>query len=471
MGTSKPNILVIFTDDQRFDTIRSLGNDRIYTPNIDRLVERGTTFTQAHIPCGTHGAICMPSRAMLHTGRSLFHLQDSGSSIPREHTMLGETLRGAGYRTWGAGKWHNGREAFNRSFDDGAEIYFGGMADHWNVPAYNYDPSGKYDARLAYIPDPRSFGNNNIAWRDCDHIHAGCHSSEVLCSAAVDYIKKQDGKQPFFAYIALLAPHDPRTMPQRFLDMYPFEDQQLPPNCLDAHPFDNGSLHIRDEMLAQFPRTPEELRRHNAEYYAMITHLDYEVGRVLDALEEQGLADDTIVVFAGDNGLAVGQHGLMGKQNCYEHSVHVPLIFAGPGIPKNNRTDAYVYLFDIYSTLCELTGIPRPPSVEGTSLSPAMTDSNQRIRDYLYFAYISTQRAVKSRTHKLIEYRVRNRQRQTQLFDLKQDPWEQYNLFSQSAFQDVYHELNEQLHAFREAWETSHTGRGSTFWNKYGPAS
>lgn len=464
---SKPNVVLIYTDDQRFDTIRSLGNDRIHTPNIDRLVARGTTFTQAHIPCGTHGAICMPSRAMLHTGRSLFHLEDSGSTIPRDHTMLGETLRDAGYRTWGAGKWHNGREAFNRSFDDGDEIYFGGMADHWNVPAYHYDPSGKYDKRLAYIPAPTDFGNNDIAWRDCDHIHAGIHSSEILCGSAAEYIKQQDNETPFFAYVALLAPHDPRTMPQQFLDMYPFEDQVLPPNCLGAHPFDNGSLHIRDELLARFPREPEELRRHNAEYYAMITHLDHEVGKILDALDSQGLTDNTIIVFAGDNGLAVGQHGLMGKQNCYEHSVHVPLIFAGPGIPQNQCSDAYVYLFEIYATLCDLLDISRPASVEGTSMAPMMSDPAQLGREHLYFAYISTQRAVKSRTHKLIEYRVRDKEPRTQLFDLQQDPWEQRNLVGRSGYTEIHQALTAQLHNYRNDWEAGYTGRGSTFWEKY----
>ena len=467
----KPNVLLIFTDDQRFDTIRSLGNDRIHTPNIDRLVNRGTTFTQAHIPCGTHGAICMPSRAMLHTGRSLFHLVDSGSSIPREHTMLGETLRHAGYRTWGAGKWHNGREAFNRSFDDGDEIYFGGMADHWNVPAYHYDSTGKYDKRLAYIPDPPAFGNNDVAWRDCDHIHAGRHSSEILCETAADYIRQQQGDEPFFCYVALLAPHDPRTMPERFLAMYPFEDQQLPPNCLGAHPFDNGSLHIRDELLAAFPRTPEELRRHNAEYYAMITHLDHEVGKLLDALDDQGLTDDTIIVFAGDNGLAVGQHGLMGKQNCYEHSVHVPLIFAGPDIPASHRSDAYVYLFDIYATLCEMLDIEVPASVEGQSLVPAMQNGSTQVRDYLYFAYITTQRAVKSRTHKLIEYRVRDKEPQTQLFDLTQDRWEQHNRIDDPSLSAVYAELTDALHRYRNDWERGFAGRGSTFWEKYEQAA
>src|SRR5690625_1925352 len=110
----KPNILFLFTDDQRFDTIRALGNNVIHTPNMDRLVARGTTFTHAHIPSATVGAVCMPSRGMLMTGRTLFHLQDAAQHIPPEHTTLGEALRANGYRTFGCGKWHNGRPAFHR---------------------------------------------------------------------------------------------------------------------------------------------------------------------------------------------------------------------------------------------------------------------------------------------------------------------------------------------------------------------
>ena len=293
------------------------------------------------------------------------------------------------------------------------------------------------------------------------------HSSEFLCDAAIRFLSyKQDGR-PFFCYVSLLAPHDPRTMPKRFLEMYPFGEMELPPNFLGAHPFDNGSLRIRDELLAEFPRTPEEIRRHNAEYYAMITHLDFELGRVLDALDAQGLTQDTIIVFAGDNGLAVGQHGLMGKQNCYEHSVHVPLIFAGPGVPENSQSDAFVYLLDIFPTLCELLNIEPPATVEGSSMVAAMEQADERIRDHLYFAYISSQRAVKSRTHKLIEYGVRDRERQTQLFDLQNDPWETRNLFGDQTHQGIVAELRDVLQQYREDWELGYSGPGVTFWERF----
>ena len=153
MSRGKPNILFFFTDDQRFDTIRALGNPLVHTPAMDRLVARGVSFTQAHIPGGTSAAVCMPSRAMLHTGRTLFHLDGAGADIPPEHTLMGEYLRSHGYRTWGTGKWHNGVPSYARSFSDGAEIFFGGMDDHWNVPVFDYDPEGKYEGTLPQCPD------------------------------------------------------------------------------------------------------------------------------------------------------------------------------------------------------------------------------------------------------------------------------------------------------------------------------
>ena len=462
---TKPNIVFFFTDDQRFNTIHALGNDAIKTPNIDKLVARGTAFTHAHIPCGTSGAVCMPSRAMLHSGRSLFHIEGEGQSIPETHTTLGQALRGAGYRTFGTGKWHNGCESFNRSFSAGDEIMFGGMADHWNVPVYHYDPSGRYEARLPRCKDP--FKGREIDLRHADHVNAGLHSSEMVCSAGIDFIQQQNGAQPFFAYISFLAPHDPRIMPEAFHAMYDPADIELPPNFMGGHPFDNGALHIRDEELAAFPRTPEETREHIAEYYAMISHLDHELGRVVQALDDKGILDDTIVVFAGDNGLAVGQHGLFGKQSCYEHSVRVPLIFAGPGVPEGQKTDAYAYLFDIFPTLCGLTKTPRPDSVEGKDLLPCMQDSSMPLRDTLYFAYTDRHRAVKDRDYKLIEYAVKGRERQTQLFDLNNDPWELTNLAANPDYADKVTALRKELFRLREEWDDQEHEMGQTFWQRY----
>ena len=230
---NKPNILFFFADDQRFDTIAALGNRAIRTPNLDRLVQRGTAFTDAYIMGGSCGAVCMPSRAMLHTSRSLFHIHDMGRDVPADHALLGETLRAAGYDTFGTGKWHNGTSAFARSFSHGGEIFFGGMGDHWNVPACDFDPSGQYAAQIHQTTD---FPTQTVRKWTADHIEAGVHSTELFSDAAVDFLRQRqpDGK-PFFAYVSFMAPHDPRTMPQEFLDMYAGAHRvaaQLPPAAL-----------------------------------------------------------------------------------------------------------------------------------------------------------------------------------------------------------------------------------------------
>lgn len=462
-STGRPNIVFFFTDDQRFGTLGALGHPEVHTPTMDRWVERGTAFTHAHIMGGTSGAVCMPSRAMLMTGRTLFHLEGEGQGIPPEHVLLGETLQAAGYRTFGTGKWHNGPASYARSFTDGAEIFFGGMEDHWNVPACDFDPAGRYESVHPAVRNP--YYSNEVIMRRCDHIRPGIHSSELFCDAAIDWIGRYDDDAPFFAYLSFMAPHDPRTMPREYLEMYDPDAIALPPNFMPQHPFDNGALRIRDELLAAHPRAEAEIRRHIAEYYAMLTHADAQMGRVIAALEARGLLENTVIVFAGDNGLALGQHGLMGKQNMYDHSLRVPLVFCGPGIPQGVRSDAYVYLFDIYPTLCDLLGLPVPDTVEGASLLPAMRDGDP-IRETMYFAYTGLQRAVRDRHFKLVEYAV-DGARTTQLFDLDADPWETANLADDPAHAGHLSRLRTIMARYGEELEYPEYKFTRMFWEEY----
>ena len=459
--SERPNILFFFTDDQRFDTIRALGNERIVTPTLDALCERGTAFTRAHIMGGHCEAICMPSRAMLMTGRTLWRLDLDGVDIPERHVMMPELLLREGYTTFGTGKWHNGQAAYTRCFGDGAEIFFGGMNDHWNVPANDYRPDGDY-------PEPKP----HTAWCDdieytwnvpYDHVRKGKHSSELFADATIDFLRRRDASSPFFAYVSFMAPHDPRTMPREYLEMYDPEKLPLPPNFMPEHPFDNGEMRVRDEKLAPFPRTPEEIRRHIAAYFAMITHADAQLARVLDVLRETGEADNTIIVFAGDNGLAVGRHGLMGKQNMYDHSVRVPLIMAGPGVPKGERRDAFCYLLDIFPTVCDFVGLDAPPSVEGRSLAPVLRDPAGRVRDGLHFAYRDFQRATRDERLKLIEYVVEG-VRTTQLFDLEADPWEMDDLAEDPSHAADLERLRKQLRLWRDEYADPADG----FWEVVG---
>ena len=430
MTDSRSNVLFILADDQRYDTIGALDNEEISTPNLDALVRSGTAFTSAHIMGGSQQAVCMPSRAMLLTGRSLFHLDRQGQDIPADHVMFPEVLRSRGYTTFGTGKWHNGPASFARCFSTGDSIFFGGMHDHFSMPLHDFDPAGAY---------PES-----------DHTVAqGRHSTDIFGESVERFLGGYDGTAPFLAYLSFTAPHDPRDTHPRYHAMYDQDSLELPENFATEHPFDNGELGVRDELLAPFPRTPDDIRRHIAEYYAMITHLDDRVGRVMAALKSSGRADDTIVVFAGDNGLALGGHGLMGKQNPYDHSVRVPLVLSGPGIPQGRTSDALVYLSDIYATLFELIGEPLPDSVEGASLVPAMGSAESGPRDTLFTAYRGYQRAVRDRRHKLIEYSV-DGERRTQLFDLETDPWEMQDLSADAASAQTLTRLRAEL----SRWQT-----------------
>lgn len=436
----RPNILFFFTDDQRFDTIGALGNDHIITPNIDSLVRNGTTFTNAYIMGSMSGAVCVPSRAMLMSGRTLFGLEGTGNTIPEEHVTLPEVLRKAGYTTFHTGKWHQDKKTFARCFSTGAKIFFGGMGNHWNVPVNDFDPTGNYPRNQRYKGDK--------------------HSSELFSDAAIDFLRDYKDDKPFFVYVSYTAPHDPRQAPEKYRQMYNPDKIVLPKNFLPEHPFDNGEMRIRDEKLASWPRTPKEIRRHIADYYAIITHMDAQIGRALSALKETGQTRNTIIVLAGDNGLAVGRHGLLGKQNLYEHSVHVPLIMSGPSIPKGQKRDAFCYLLDVFPTLCDLAGVPIPGSVEGRNLA-GIISRKRKIRDTLFFAYKDIQRGVRDERYKLIEYKVKDK-RTTQLFDLQADPWEINNLTDNPRYAAQLKRLRKELLRWKEE-----LGDSSKFWQGY----
>lgn len=461
---NRPNIVFFFTDDQRFDTIAALGNSDIHTPNMDMLVENGLSFTHALIPGGTVGAVCMPSRAMLNTGRGLFQLENSGETIPKNHSLLGETLKQNGYETCGIGKWHNGCSSYGRSFTCGGKIFFGGMADHWNVPVCNFDPDACYEKNTHnFILDP--FSNNICRKMICDTIHPGKHSTDLIADEALLNLEKlYSSPSPFYMYISFLAPHDPRSMPEKFLSMYDPDKITLPENFKPEHPFDNGSLRIRDELLAPFPRTGKNTKQQLAEYYAMISHLDFQIGRIIEDLKKAGKYKNTIFILAGDNGLALGQHGLFGKQNCYEHSIRVPLIFAGPGIPRGKKSKAPIYLANIFPTICDILDIPIPENVTMDSFKTVIDNPKENIYNVTYHAYENLQRAVREKSYKLIEYVINGKHTQTQLFDLENDPHETNDISDQPGYAEKLAQMRKTLRALSISSEDIDTKWGKSFW-------
>jgi arylsulfatase A-like enzyme len=392
----RPNILFILADDQRPDTIAALGNPQIQTPNLDTLVARGTAFTRAHIMGGTGGAVCVSSRAGIMTGRTLWHVPDAPKG---EHAFWPATFAKEGYRTFQTGKWHNGPASLNLAFQDSRNTFFGGMTDHNKVKLWDYSADGKYPPAKARVGEK--------------------YDGEIFADTAVDFIRKQNAERPWFCWVSFTNPHDPRTPPGAYATMYDPAKVPLPRNFMSTPPVETGVLDIRDEKLLPYPRDEGAVRKEIATYYGTISHLDAQVGRILDTLRETGQEENTIVIYAGDNGLALGSHGLLGKQNVYEHSDGVPLIMAGPGVPRGTRSDALVYLLDLFATTCEMTGIQAPASVEGKSFAPVFK-GQPAPRQTLFSAYTRLHRMVRDDRWKLIEWHVKGNQR-VQLFDLKTD--------------------------------------------------
>ena len=405
-AASRPNIVLILADDMRPDTIRALGNKEILTPNLDELVHRGTAFTRAHIMGSTVGAVCMPSRAMLMTGKQLFRFDPKKlGALPTNHVFLPSVFREAGYRDYIVGKWHNGGQSLSAAFSDGTNLFLGGMTDHFKVKVHAYSADGRYPTSQA--------------------VTAEGHSTDVFASAAKEFIARQDASKPFFLYLPFTAPHDPRQAPEGYLRMYTAETVSPPRNFRREHAFNNGEMLVRDEELLPWPRTVEAVRAEVALYYAMITHMDARIGELMAQLKEKGLLENTIVVFASDNGLALGSHGLLGKQNLYEHSLGVPLIVTGPGVAAGRRSDALVYLHDLNPTLCELAGLKAPTGQDAQSFAGVLAGTTNKHRDELFYAYGNVQRGITDGRFKLIRYTQINK---TQIFDLPDDAREQKDI-------------------------------------------
>jgi arylsulfatase A-like enzyme len=422
-STNSPskNIIILYSDDQSYRTIQALGNKEIKTPNLDHLVKSGLTFQQAHVMGGHQGAVCIPSRVMLLTGRYVNRLPGDGSVIHDSLVSLPEILRQKGYTTFHTGKWHSDKKSYARMFSKADNVFFGGMhfpkeggQEHPRVN--HFDPTGSYPAEKSFLSDT--------------------YSSHLYAQTAIDFLGSQEAKEkPFFCYVAFTSPHDPRTPSAKFAKAYDTSKISLPPNFLPVHPFNNGDLDVRDENLLPHPRTEKAVKEDIAAYYGMISELDEQIGRILSTLEKEGLAANTLIVFAGDNGLAMGQHGLLGKQNLYEHSIRVPMIFSGPGIPKNVRNDSFVYLSDITPTLYDYLEIKAPKTVEAKSLLPILNNPNKAVRDQIYNVYGHWSRSLKTKDgYKLILYNV-DGLLHTQLFNLKTDPWEKHNLAEDASRQ------------------------------------
>jgi choline-sulfatase len=433
LRSERPNFLFIIADDLTFRSIQSRNNTEVFTPNLDRLADSGCTFTHAFHQGSWSPAVCVPSRTMLNSGLSAFHAEANAEDVE----TWGQTIGKAGYDTYLCGKWHLSPTMLARSFCETGPVGPGMFDSTPEGGAAYYRPSPGNTWR----PDDTTLKGHWLhtkLWKNSnvDQIE---HAESIYADFAVDHLEKQlsQRSRPFFMYVGFNAPHDPRQSPTEYLKLYPQDKIQIPPNYLPEHSFDQGDARIRDEVLAPFPRTKEAVQLHRREYYALITFMDAQIGRILKALEASGRAANTYIILTADHGLAVGEHGLMGKQNMYDCSVRVPLLISGPGIPRGKQVDELVYQHSIYATTCELAGVSVPGSVEFPSVVP-MLRGKDTLHNAVFCYYRDFQRSIRTKTHKLIVYPKINR---VQLFDVVNDPWEMHDLVHDSSAAAVKNDL------------------------------
>ena len=427
----KPNILFIFADDQCFNTIHALGNEEVFTPALDKLVDEGLTFTHAYNMGAWHGAVCVASRTMLNTGYSVWRAMRNEKELKRlasERKLWSQLMEDAGYETYFSGKWHvklSPDSIFNHVVHERPGMPPG------TQEGYNRPIEGEKDV---WSPYDKKFGG---FWK------GGKHWSEVLADDAVNYIQQASKRdKPFFMYFAFNAPHDPRQSPKKYVDMYPWQKVALPDNYLPEYPYKDAmgcSKELRDEKLAPFPRTEYAVKVNRQEYYAIISHMDAQIARILDALEKSGKKDNTYIIFTADHGLACGQHGLMGKQSMYDHSVRPPLIIVGPDVPAKKRIDFDIYMQDIMATSLDLAGIPKPEYVEFNSLMPFVKgNKHDGNLNAVYGGYMNLQRMIRSEGFKLILYPEAS---VVLLYDLNKDPLEKHDLSEVEEYKDIKEKL------------------------------
>jgi choline-sulfatase len=408
--TKRPNVLFIIVDDQSpFDLKIYNPKSELQSPNIDRLAAEGMVFDGAHHMGSFSGAVCSPSRHMVMCGRTLWHLPNARGAIAAglcppdlEQQTIAAVFNRAKYDTVRTCKKGNSYEGANKQF---------------------------------------TIRNDATKRGGTDETGSTWHGDQVM-----DYLQQRESSKdadPFLIYFGFSHPHDTRDGRPELLAKYgavnhkdqnslpPANSQQpaLPVNYLPAHPFHHGHPGLRDEVKVSGvweKRDERTIRNELGREFACNENIDIQVGRVLDKLEAMGELDNTYIFYTADHGMAIGRHGLQGKQNLYEHTWRVPLIVKGPGIKSGSRVQGNVYLLDVLTTVCDLTGVDAPASSEGISFKPVLEGKQQTVRDVLYGAYCGGtkpgMRCVKLGDWKLIKYDVIEGQvRETQLFNLAQN--------------------------------------------------
>ncbi|MEE2895586.1 MAG: sulfatase-like hydrolase/transferase [Planctomycetota bacterium] len=415
-------VVFILADDHRADFLGCAGRTGLATPAIDALARRGVRFTHAYCEGSRSPAVCLPSRSRMLCGLSDWTVPDwSTAHRGDDHPLWPEVLRSEGWRTHHVGKWHAGRPWFDRCFESGASVLFGGMGSHWDL-----------------VVEDRPLAEGAVTRRPLRD-----YSTTEFGGAAVEFLAGHlaaEPDRPFALSLCFTAPHDPRTAPDEAEADRRAATVAVPPNLMPVHPFDNGEMTIRDEELLPWPRTERAVRREIAVYEQMIEEIDRQVATVVDVLDDAGVLEETLVIFAGDHGLAIGSHGLLGKQNLYEHSMRSPLVLAGPGFERPGERRDLAYLRDIPTTILGVASTSPPPDMDGLDLrGPTM-------RREILTRYKDEQRAWTDGRWKVIWHPPIDR---WQVFDLDRDPDELHDLAADPDARELVRRLVAELVAAR----------------------
>lgn len=381
-GEKTPNILIIVADDLRPDCLVATGAKVARLPNLESLSGRSCVFREASLQGSTYPAVCVASRAMLLTGRGVASLPVDENRIRATDltSTLARAFTKAGYATFHTGK--------NES-----------------------RPTSLY----------REFGVTQALPR-------GVETEARHAADTAAFIRAHDGK-PWLAYVEFALPHDPQNAPAAFYARFRPAEMEEPSDFQPNHAFDNGELRVRDELTLPRPLTLDSVKGKRARYWASAAWMDQQLGVILEALRSSGQEDRTWVVFIGDNGLSLGDHGLLGKQNLYAFGgMHIPFLVAGPGV-KARATGALAQVHDIFPTVAAAARLEpgATEGVQGVSLLPVALGGSERVRPIAFSRYRDVQFSAFDGRWKLIVYPKVDR---AQLFDRAADPHELNDLSS-----------------------------------------
>lgn len=436
----QPNVLFITVDDLR-PQLGCYGHKETLSPHIDTLASRGTVFERAY--CNV--PVCGPSRVSVMTGIRTNPNQWKTSALRKDFTTLPSFFRKHGYHAVSNGKvfhhMHDRKEDWSEAPWRSAEIYHG-EKDWANYNAYglwqNTDSAGDVNPNSKRGPYCEAADVPDNAYQD----------GKVADKTIVDLKRLKDMNKPFFLACGFWRPHLPFNAPKKYWDMYNREEVALAPNrfkpenlpdpCKTSREIDRYALTGERKQSEAFHREA----RHA--YYACVSYVDAQIGKIIEELDALGLSDNTIIVLWGDHGWNLGEHNFWGKHNTLNNSLHAPLIVCAPDTKKQNRTKRLVEFVDIYPTLCELAGLPIPEHAQGRSFVPLLHDPQQEWKSAVFAKWGGCD-AVKTDRYLYTEWRKGEVVTHGMLFDHQTDPLENVNIAGSPEAREVVEKLSKMI--------------------------